>query len=137
MSTKLKFAIIGIGRMGITHYSIINNHPGVDLVAVVDKSKLVLNILSKYVNNVNTYTDHSELFKKEKLDAVIICTPPVIHYKIALEALSRNLHLFIEKPCTLERIKAQELSQLSNKKGLVNQVGYVNRFNDCFIKVKI
>ncbi|MDP7195840.1 MAG: Gfo/Idh/MocA family oxidoreductase, partial [SAR202 cluster bacterium] len=86
--------------------------------------------------NVNTYTDHSELFKKEKLDAVIICTPPVIHYKIALEALSRNLHLFIEKPCTLERIKAQELSQLSNKKGLVNQVGYVNRFNDCFIKVK-
>ncbi len=32
----LKIAIIGLGRMGITHYSIINSHPDVMLDSVVD-----------------------------------------------------------------------------------------------------
>jgi predicted dehydrogenase len=132
----LNIGIIGIGRMGITHYSIINSNPDVIVKAVADNSTLVLSLLKKYLNNVNVYTDYNELFEKEKLDAVIICTPPSLHYKIALKAADVGIHVFSEKPFTTKRQEADELVNIFEQKKLVNQVGYVNRFNDIFLTVK-
>lgn len=133
---KINLGIIGIGRMGITHYSIINSHPDVHIKAVVDTSGLILSIFEKYIKGVNTYKDYADLFKSESLDAIIICTPPTLHYPIAIEAAKKNIHVFSEKPFTTKKILGMELSELFEQKGLVNQVGYVNRFNDVFTKVK-
>ena len=47
-----------------------------------------------------------------------------------------KIHSFVEKPCTIDYSKAKKLSDIFSKQGLVNQVGYVNRFNDIFITVK-
>jgi len=133
---KINLGIIGIGRMGITHFSIINSHPDVNIKAVVDTSGLILSLFDKYLKGVNTYKDYIDLFKSETLDAVIICTPPTLHYPIAIEAAKKNIHVFSEKPFTTKKILGKELAELFEQKGLVNQVGYVNRFNDVFAKVK-
>jgi predicted dehydrogenase len=132
----MNLGIIGIGRMGMTHYSIINSHPDVIIKAVVDTSSLVLSLLKKYINGVNTYTDYNELFEKESLDAVIICTPPTLHYPVAIKATENGIHVFCEKPFTTKKVQANELVMLFEQKHLVNQVGYVNRFNDIFQAVK-
>lgn len=134
--SKLKLAIIGIGRMGITHYSVINNHPMVQINAVVDTSSIILNMLKKYKKDINVYSDYNQLFENEELDAVIICTPPALHYPIILKAGQKGIHVFSEKPFTKENSKARELADLFNKKQLINQVGYVNRFNDIFKTAK-
>jgi len=132
----LKIGIVGFGRMGITHYSILNSHPNVKIVAVVDTSSLIMSLLNKYIGEINTYTDYNKLFGNEKLDAVIICTPPTLHYSIAIKAAKNNLHVFLEKPCTTRTDLSNDLARIFQQKGLINQVGYVNRFNDIFIKVK-
>ena len=134
--SKINVAIIGIGRMGITHYSIINSHPDVTIKAVVDTSSLVLSLLNKYIDGIHTYTDYKELFEKENLDAIIICTPPTLHYQIAMKAAEKGIHVFSEKPFTTKQKLAEELTKLFEQKHLVNQVGYVNRFNDIFKAVK-
>lgn len=133
---KIKIGIVGIGRMGITHYSIINSHPDVRIVAVVDTSKIILQLIEKYLKGVNTYTDYNSLFMGEELDAVIICTPPSLHYPIAKIAGEKGIHVFSEKPFTTKKDLGVELSELFDRNKLVNQVGYVNRFNDVFIKAK-
>jgi len=132
----INIGIIGLGRMGITHYSIINSHPNVKIIAVVDTSSLILNLMKKYINSINTYTDHNELFNKESLDAVIICTPPTLHYPIARKAAEKGIHVFCEKPFTTKMTQADELTTLFKQKQLVNQVGYVNRSNDIFRSIK-
>lgn len=134
--SKIKLAIIGVGRMGITHYSIINGHPDIEITAIVETSSLVVDILKKYVKNIKTYSDFNLLFENEKLDGVIICTPPSLHYPIAIKAAEKNIHVFSEKPFTTELTKARKLSQIFERQLLVNQVGYVNRFNDIFKTVK-
>lgn len=136
MENKIKLGIIGIGRMGITHYSIINSHPDVEIKAVVDTSSLVLSMINKYLKATQTYSDYNELFNNENLDAVIICTPPTMHYQIAIKAAHKGIHVFSEKPFTTKKKEAEELSKLFEQKKLVNQVGYVNRFNDIFKAVK-
>jgi scyllo-inositol 2-dehydrogenase (NADP+) len=133
---KIKIGIIGIGRMGITHYSIINSHPNVTITAIVDTSNLILSLLQKYIQEINTYKDYNDLFKNEDLDAVIICTPPTLHYPIAKAAGNKNIHVFSEKPFTTNMNLAVELADLFESKTLVNQVGYVNRFNDIFLTAK-
>ena len=132
---KIKVSIIGFGRMGITHFSIINSNPLVEVVAVADTSSTITSLLKKYTN-VKTYNNYQDLFKNEILDAAIICTPPNLHHPISVLAAENNIHVFLEKPCTLNKDRALDLSNIFQQKGLVNQVGYVNRFNDIFLEVK-
>lgn len=136
MENKLKLGIVGIGRMGMTHYSIINSHPNVEIKAVVDTSSLILTMIKKYITGINVYEDYNKLFDYETIDAVLICTPPTLHYQIAMKAAEKGIHVFCEKPFTTEKDKASELAILFEQKKLVNQVGYVNRFNDIFRTVK-
>ena len=133
---KLKLGIIGMGRMGITHYSIINSHPNVIIKAVADTSSLVLNLIEKYIAGINTYIDYNELFEKESLDAVIVCTPPTLHYQVCIKAAEKGIHVFSEKPFTTKKKQAKELATIFEQKLLINQVGYVNRFNDIFQVLK-
>ncbi|WP_319228091.1 Gfo/Idh/MocA family oxidoreductase [Draconibacterium orientale] len=133
---RIKLAIIGVGRMGITHNSIINSHPDVEITAIVETSPHILNLIKKYIKGINTYDDYHKLFENEKLDAVIICTPPTLHYAIAKEAAKNHIHVFSEKPFTTEKAKAEELAKIFEEQNLVNQVGYVNRFNDIFVTIK-
>ena len=131
----LKGAFIGFGRMGITHFSILNSHPDVSLVAVADRSGTMMKVLGNYTG-VRTYTDHQKMLDSEELDFVVISTPSSSHGSIIADALARDLHIFVEKPFTLTAEEGRGvLAQLGEKK-LVNQVGYVNRFNDIFVDVK-
>jgi scyllo-inositol 2-dehydrogenase (NADP+) len=136
MENKIKIGIIGVGRMGITHYSIINSHSQVEIKCVADPSSLISNIFSKYIPDVQIYKDYNDLLKQSHLDAVLVCTPPGINYPILKLANDLGLHVFVEKPFCINTAQAKELDQLYSKKNLVNQVGYVNRFNDVFCKVK-
>lgn len=135
-SNRIYLAIIGMGRMGITHYSIINSHPDVTIKAVADTSSLVLSLMKKYIEGIHAYTDYNDLFAEESLDAVIICTPPALHYPVAVKAAEKGIHVFSEKPFTTKKKQAEELAVIFEAKHLVNQVGYVSRFNDIFQTVK-
>ena len=124
----LRAGFIGFGRMGITHFSILNTHPSVKIVAVCDQSKTMLNILKKYVD-VKVYTNYHEMIAEAELDFVVLSTPTDSHSEIIRVAVDNNLHTFVEKPFALTSFAGQEnLAQLKND-SLVNQVGYVNRFN--------
>ena len=59
----IRLAIIGFGRMGITHFSIINSHPDIKIVAVADTSSIMMNWLKKYIQSIKTYKDYLSLLK--------------------------------------------------------------------------
>ena len=133
---KINLGIIGMGRMGITHYSIINSHPNVNIEAVADTSKIVLSLLDKYIEDLNVYRDYKDLIKKTNAEALLVCTPPFLHFPIIKAAHERGINVFVEKPFTTTVKEANELTELFSDNSLINQVGYVNRYNDCFMKAK-
>lgn len=135
MINKIKLAVIGFGRMGLTHYSIINSRPDVEIESIVDTSPVVLTMMKKYLP-IKTYKDYDELFETSKPDAILVCTPPNLHYDVIKKAGNKGIHVFAEKPFTTKFEDATSLSNLFANTGLINQVGYVNRFNDVFVKTK-
>ncbi len=131
----IKVAVVGLGKMGLSHLSIIKAHPDVSLVAVCDTAKYVLDLLEKYTG-VAVYSDYDTLLQQEALDAVIIATPSSSHGPMVRAALQRNINVFCEKPFCLDVDEGKELAQLAQSKGLVNQVGYHYRFDAAFQETK-
>jgi predicted dehydrogenase len=131
----IRIAIVGLGKMGLSHHAIVNMHPDVDLVGVCDSSGYVLGVLSKYTG-VTTYDDFDDMLDKADLDAIVIATPSSSHARMVRKALERDLHVFCEKPFTLSVSDAEDLEMLGRSRGLVTQVGYHNRFVGAFREVK-
>ncbi len=132
---KIKGAIIGLGKMGLSHAAIVGAHPDVEMVAVCDTSSLVLDAFNKF-SKVKTYGDYQEMIKKESLDFVLIATPTRFHYPMVKYALEQGLHVFCEKPFSLTTKEGQELVDLAIKNWLINQVGYHNHFIGTFRELR-
>jgi predicted dehydrogenase len=131
----VRTAVIGLGKMGISHLAITRAHPNVELVAVCDPTTYVLDALSKYTN-VKVYPNYRKLFDAESPDAIVIATPPGTHAEIVRAALERNINVFCEKPFSLNWEEGNQLAKLASTKGLVNQVGYHYRFVGAFREMK-
>ena len=131
----LKGAVVGFGRMGLTHFSILNNHPEVNFVAVCDSSSFILQNVAKHMG-LATFTDHRKMFESTELDFAIIATPTALHSDAVSIAIEKGLHVFVEKPFGLNPEQGQQLVDMIKGKNLVHQVGYVIRFNDVIIEVK-
>jgi len=131
----IKGAIIGLGKMGLSHAAIVGGHQKVDLVAVCDTSSLVLNVFNKF-SNIKTYTDHQKMIDVEKPGFVVIATPTKFHYPMVKYALESGVNVFCEKPFTLTAEQGKELTELAVSSGLVNQVGFHNHFIGTFRELK-
>lgn len=134
-SDTVRIALVGLGKMGLSHLAMFRPHPAVNLVAVCDTVGYVLDTLNKYTG-VRTYTDYGKMLESESLDAVVISTPSKTHGAMVRAALERNLHVFCEKPFSLDPEDGLRLAELAEQRGLVTQVGYHYRFVGAFQEVK-
>ncbi len=130
-----KVALIGLGKMGLSHFAIANSTDNMDVVAVCDTSKTLLRSVRKNLG-INCYSDYRELLQNESLDAVIVSVPNNLHFVIVEHCLKAGIHVFIEKPLTLNYSQSLKLAKLATEKQCLVQVGYVNRFNPVFCKLK-
>lgn len=131
----VRVAVVGLGKMGISHLGIIRAHKDVEVAAVCDSTSYILDVLAKYTG-LKTYADYGRMLAEEPLDAVIVATPSRAHVGMVKAALEKGLHVFCEKPFTLSGEDSAALAGLAKVKGLVNQVGYHNRFVSTFREVK-
>lgn len=131
----LKIALIGAGKMGISHLSILGAHPKVQVVGVCDTSKLVIDVLEKY-SPFPCFSNYKKMLSQVKPDAVFVAVPTKDHGPIVMEILKQNIHVFAEKPFCLLPEEGEPLVKLALKNNLVNQVGYHNKFNGTFQEIK-
>jgi predicted dehydrogenase len=127
----LRFGMVGLGKMGLSHFAIVNTHPGVKVAACCEQNAYLTDVLTKYTG-LKCYDDTDRMLQNEQLDAVLIATPSRLHAQLVEKALERNLHVFCEKPFVLNVADGERLAAMAEAKGLVNQVGYHYRFVGAF-----
>ena len=131
----MKTGVIGIGKMGISHLSILNGVMDTEVVSICDKGGLVLDAIKKF-SHFKYFDDYKELYEKTNPDCVVISTPTNIHYKIVKFFLEKNVSVFVEKPLCNDYKSAYELTELARNKNIQTQVGYHNRFIATFTYIK-
>lgn len=134
---SLSVAVIGLGKMGLLHASILNVLPDVQLTALCDKSTLIRKFCKRVFNGVHVVDDAEKLSDLD-LDAVYITTPISSHFFVTKTIYSKGIarNVFVEKTLASSYDKAKELCQLAQSFGGVNMVGYQRRLNVSFRKVK-
>jgi predicted dehydrogenase len=131
----IKAAIIGLGKMGLSHCSILGAHPDVNLVAVCDSSSLLQDAFKK-LTKVQVYSDYKKMIEEAKPECLFVATPTKLHAEMVIYAMERGIHVFCEKPFSLRLTEGQQMAKLAREKNLVNQVGYHNRFIGTFSEMK-
>lgn len=71
-----------------------------------------------------------------KPDCVYVVTPTKLHYDMVMYALEKGCHVFCEKPFALTLEQGTAMVEKAKSKGLVNQVGYHNRYIGTFNRMK-
>src|SRR5262245_27774599 len=133
MDNKLKTAVIGVGHLGQAHARIYASLPEADLVAVSDTNEAQgRGIAERY--NTRFVRDYRELF--DSVQAVSVATPTVNHCEITCACLEAGLDVLVEKPISRTLEEADEMIRLAQSKGLVLQVGHIERFNPAFIALQ-
>jgi len=132
----VKVAVVGLGKMGLLHASILSTLPHVHFVALCDKSHMLLRLFRKMFK-ADLVDDIGKLSSLD-LDAVYVTTPIPTHFPI-VKALYLNKiasSIFVEKTLAASYDQANELCQLAQHCQGVNMVGYMKRFAVTFGKAK-
>ena len=127
----IRTAMVGLGKMGLSHLAIVRAHPAIDLVAGCDATAYLTDILTKHAG-LTCYADFDRMLETEQLDALIVATPSKLHAAMVEKALERGLHVFCEKPFVLDVGDGERLVALAQRKERVTQVGYHYRFVGAF-----
>lgn len=131
----IRVAVVGLGKMGISHLGIVNALEDFEVAAICDSTALVGQVIEKY-GKLSYVASYDDVISQPGLDAVIIATPTTTHAPMVRAALEKGLHVFCEKPLTLSAAESEALAQLAQSRGLVAQVGYHNRFIGTFNQIK-
>ena len=132
-TNKLRAAVVGVGYLGRFHAQKFQANPDVDLVGVVDIDPHRANEVAKEVKT-RAFSDYREIFPL--VDLVSIVVPTQYHYSVAKDFFDAGCHVLLEKPITQTVSEAEDLIQIAERKGLVFQVGHLERFNPAVMALK-
>ncbi len=131
---KIKFIIIGCGRIGERHAKHISKYG--QLVAVCDIDKIKADRFSEMFN-VNKFYNINDLFKKRvDADVVSICTPNGLHSEHSIISLSKGYHVLCEKPMALSVKDCGEMIMTAEENNRRLFIVKQNRFNPPVKKIK-
>ena len=128
----IKVGVIGAGHLGKIHLNILNNSD-FELVGFYDTD--VFN--SEKLSQEKGFFFFKELHLLiEKIDAAVIVSPTTTHFEIAKECIDKGKHIFVEKPLTNDSNEAKVIETMAMEKGIIGQVGFVERYNGAFISCR-
>ena len=125
MST-LRVGVVGVGHLGRHHARVLAGIDGVTLVGVADARVEQARSVAESCGTA-AFGDYRDLL--DRVDAVSVAVPTVLHREVAGAFLARGIPAMVEKPLAATPAEAEELVELARSRGVVLQVGHIERFN--------
>ncbi len=136
-----KIAVVGFGFMGVVHAKNILESESLELCGIIDKrdgdifagiestgNGGKLDLLLERMRQVPVFKSIKACCKAVQPDAVSICVPLFLHYKLAREALLLGLDVLLEKPFCQNTDQCTKLIELSEKQKRILMVAHCIRF---------
>ena len=128
---KFSIGLIGYGWWGRQLFNFFNSLKAVNIVAVCDKERMDADL-----SGTNFYTNMEDFFNKEKMNGVIIATPPALHLKPTQMAAERGIHVFCEKPMAHTVEDCDEMIKVCEKHKVKLFIAFKHRYAGACIFIK-
>ncbi|SKB93516.1 Gfo/Idh/MocA family protein [Daejeonella lutea] len=133
MNTKIRFGIIGCGRIANRHAEHIIKFGTLTAVYDIDYSK-AQDFAQKHKTVATLSLD--DLLTREDLDVIAICSPNGLHAKHSIESLNAGFHVLCEKPLSTSVYDCGEMIKAAERNNKRLFIIKQNRFNPPVAAVK-
>jgi UDP-N-acetyl-2-amino-2-deoxyglucuronate dehydrogenase len=131
---KIKFGIIGCGRIAQRHAEIISQMANLAAVCDIIPEKAD-SLAIKY--NATAYQSPDDMLSKENvIDVIAVCTPNGLHSEHTVKSLNCGKHVVCEKPMAITTEDCKKMIEASDKSKKNIFVVKQNRFNPPIVALK-
>lgn len=132
----LRVGVVGCGYWGPNLIRNFTQLAGSEVLSCSDLREERLVHMRTLYPHVRTEKDHRAVIQDERIDIIVIATPPRTHFKLALEALEAGKHVFVEKPLSLSAVEAETMIAKARKRNLKLMVGHTFIYTAAVNKIK-
>lgn len=133
---NVRVGLLAYGAIGDEHNRAVQSTPRMTLNAVCDTNPERLQAALAVAPNATTFSDATQMLDSGEIDLVVVSTPPNSHYFWAKEALTRGIHVVLEKPMALTTDECDELMALASRSQLLLVVYQNRRYDADFVTIK-
>ncbi len=134
---ELRIAVVGVGRMGLTHAeNLAHRVRNARLVAVTTSSIERAEAVRRCCGAVPVYDSLDRLIESESLDAVIISSSTSAHVENVEQCAAAGLHILCEKPLGLTLEDCGRAEEAVSSAGVKVMMGHTRRFDAGYEEAK-
>lgn len=136
METKIKWGIVGPGKIAHKFASDLKGFDDVELAAVASRSLDRAQSFADEYGFKKAFGSYEDLFASNMVDIVYIATPHNSHKELAIKAMESGIHVLCEKPIGVSKSEVEELVDVARQQQVFLMEGLWSRFNPSIQKVK-
>ncbi len=134
---EIRMAVIGVGRIGLTHAeNLARRVPGVQLVAVTTSKPERAAEARRRCGDVAVYPTLEALLASEELDAVVVSSSTSAHADNVERCAAAGLQVLCEKPLALTLSDCDRAIAAAGEAGVKLMVGHVRQFDPGHVEAK-
>lgn len=123
---KVRVGVVGVGSLGQHHVRIYSEMDAAHLVGIYDADAArAAELAAKY--KTKAFASVQDL--ASAVEAASVAVPTHLHREVGFALMERDVHVLVEKPIAGTTKEAEDLVHLSQARGVILQVGHVERFN--------
>lgn len=133
MSTRLRYAVIGVGaKVYAMHLPALQNET-VEVVGVTDIDEAVSRQRAEELK-CPSFPDYTTMLRETRPDVAVILTPHPLHAPMAVDCLRAGCHVLVEKPMAVHVAEADAMIAAATQAGRVLAVNFQQRLRPEVIK---
>lgn len=133
---RLKVALVGCGQIADAHLQELAKIPCAQVVAVCDAHLDLARQAADRFRVPAVFTDLVGMLATARPDVLHIATPAQTHARLSLEALRAGVHVYVEKPFTLDAEEARDVVAAAHERGLRVCVGHDQLFDPIWLEAR-
>jgi scyllo-inositol 2-dehydrogenase (NAD+) len=128
--SELRIAVVGVGRMGLTHaQNLAHRVRGARLAAVTTSSAERTDRVRRSCGDVVVHRNLERLLESETLDAVVISSSTSAHLENVERCSDAGLHILCEKPLGLAVEQSVRAADAANAARIKLMIGHTRQFD--------
>lgn len=138
-----RVGLIGAGWYGKSDIFRLMQVAPVEVVSLCDVDKNMLSEAATLVSqrqtsgkSPRTYTDYRKLLAEKDLDIVLIGSPDHWHALQAIEALQSGVHVYLQKPISVDVMEGEAILAAARQSGKVVQIGTQRKSTPHLVEAK-
>ena len=133
---KLKFCIVGCGRIATLNILGYKDHPDAEIYAVCDHDRNKAELMAIETRAQKIYTDYNQVLNDKDIDAIDLLVPHHLHRSMVIAACNAKKHVSVQKPMALTVAECDEMIKAAKDNGVKLKVFENFIFYPTIVKAK-